>query len=151
MLTSGLQAEFGLPNFKKLVPAEKSHLWIAACDILALFVFIWQVVAESLGGPADSATALDPLASVRLWLATTLRPTCTFVIIAMALLHVRLARPVDFGKSHCLIWGPGLLLLIISTGVAGIYSMLLLLCLLTLLRFVQVFLLAQISRASLLE
>lgn len=103
------------------MPAEKTHLWIAACDILALGVFIWQVVAESLGGPTNSATALDALAAVRLWFASTIRATCIFVIIAMTLLHVRLARPVDFGKFHWLIWGPGLLLIITSTAVAGEY------------------------------
>lgn len=121
MLTAGLQSEFGLPNFKKLVPAEKAHLWIAACDILALVGFLWQVIAESLGGPSNSATAFDALSAVRLWFASTLRATCIFVIITMTLLHVRLARPVDFGKSHWLIWGPGLLLTVTSTVVAGEY------------------------------
>ena len=114
-----MQAEFGLPNFKKLVPADKTHLWIAGCDLLALFVFVWQVITESLGGPTNYAAGLDPLATVRLWFASTIRATCVFVIIAMTLLHVRLARPVDFGKSHWLIWGPGLLLIFTSTAVAG--------------------------------
>ena len=103
------------------MPAEKSHLWLAGCDIFVLGVFIWEVIAESIGGPSDSAAALDGLAAARLWLASTLRTTCIFVVIGMTLLHVRLARPVDFGKSHCLIWGPGLLLIITSTVVAGKY------------------------------
>ena len=124
----GLQSEFGLPNFRKLAPADKTHLWIAACDILALVVFIWQVIIESLGGPTDYATGLDPLAAIRLWFAGTIRATCVFVIISMTLLHVRLARPVDFGKSHWLIWAPGLLLLITSTAVAGESLCLLILC-----------------------
>lgn len=119
VLTRVVQAEFGLPNFKKLVPADKTHLWIAACDILALIVFLWQVIAESLGGPSNSTTAVDALAAVRLWFASTVRATCVLIVIATTLLHVRLARPVDFGKSHWLIWGPGLLLVITSTGVAG--------------------------------
>ena len=101
------------------MPADKSHLWIAACDVLALVVFVWQVVAESLGGPSNYAVGLDPLATVRLWFASTIRATCVLVIIAMTLLHVRLARPVDFGKSHWLIWVPGLLLIFTSTVVAG--------------------------------
>lgn len=119
LLTEGLKSEFGLPNFKKLAPADKTHLWIAACDVLALVVFIWQVIDESLGGPTNYAAGLDALAAVRLWLAGTVRATCVFIIIAMTLLHVRLARPVDFGKSHWLIWAPGLLLIITSTIVAG--------------------------------
>lgn len=125
----GLQSEFGLPNFKKLAPADKTHLWIAACDLLALVIFIWQVVAESLGGPTDYAVGLDPLASVRLWFASTIRATCIFVIIAVTLLHVRLARPIDFGKFHWLIWAPGLLLVITSTAIAGKYLYLLFLLL----------------------
>lgn len=101
------------------MPADKAHLWIAGCDVLALVVFVWQVIAESLGGPANYAAGLDPLATVRLWFASTIRATCILVIIAMSLLHVRLARPVDFGKSHWLIWGPGALLIFTSTTVAG--------------------------------
>lgn len=114
-----LQSDFGLLNFKTLAPADKSHLWIAACDVLALVVFIWQVIAESLGGPTDYAAGLHSLAAARLWFASTIRITCVLVIIAMTLLHVRLARPVDFGKSHWLIWVPGLSLIITSTAVAG--------------------------------
>lgn len=102
-----------------MAPADKAHLWIAVCDVLALIVFIWQVIAESLGGPVDSATGLDSLATIRLWFASTVRATCVMIIIAMTLLHVRLARPVDFGKSHWLIWAPGLLFIITSTGIAG--------------------------------
>lgn len=65
----------------------------------------------------------------------------------MTLLHVRLARPVDFGKTHWLIWAPGLLLIITSTAVAGKCSYL------VLLRFwpsrsVQASSLELISRAS---
>lgn len=101
------------------MPADKTHLWIAACDVLALVVFVWQVIAESLGGPTNYAVGLDPLATVRLWFASTVRATCVFVIFSLTLLHVRLARPVDFGKSHWLIWGPGLLLIFTSTAVAG--------------------------------
>ena len=104
-----------------MTPADKTHIWIAACDLLALAVFLWQVIAESLGGPADYAAGLDPLAAARLWFASTIRTTCVFVIIATTLLHVRLARPVDFGKAHWLIWAPGLLLIITSTTVAGKY------------------------------
>lgn len=102
-----------------MAPADKSHLWIAACDVLALIVFTWQVIAESLGGPTNYAAGLDPLATARLWLASTVRATCIFVIIATTLLHVRLARPIDFGRFHWLIWGPGLLLIVTSTIIAG--------------------------------
>jgi len=102
-----------------LAPADKTHLWIAACDLLALIVFTWQVIAESLGGPTNYAAGLDPLAAIRLWFASTIRATCVFVIIATSLFRVRLARPVDFGKSHWLIWGPVLLLIVSSTTVAG--------------------------------
>lgn len=104
-----------------MAPADKAHLWLAACDLLALVVFLWQVVSETMGGVSSFGVANDPLAAVRLWLANTLRITCFSVIIGITLLHVRLGRPVAFGFSHYLIWGPVLILVVTSTAVAGMF------------------------------
>ncbi|KAJ7853858.1 hypothetical protein B0H13DRAFT_2673514 [Mycena leptocephala] len=64
-------AEFGLPNFRSLSPADKSHIWLAGLDVLALALFIWQTINEYTGGPSDAAAALDPASSLRLWIAMT--------------------------------------------------------------------------------
>ncbi|KAJ7482400.1 hypothetical protein B0H11DRAFT_2022803 [Mycena galericulata] len=115
-------AEFGLPNFRSLSPADKSHIWLAGLDILALAVFIWQTINEYSGGPSDYATALDPASSLRLWLATTLRQTCLLIVAGLTLLHVRMGRSVSFGKKHWMLWTPTVLLVGTSTGIAVVLS-----------------------------
>ncbi|KAF9018214.1 hypothetical protein BDP27DRAFT_1355562 [Rhodocollybia butyracea] len=107
-------SEFGLPNFRSLTPADKSHVWLASLDLLALCLFIWQAVS--------SVVAQDPLPSVRLWLIMTVRQTCLLVVAGLTLLHVRLGRSVSFGKKHWMLWGPALILICTSTAVAGILS-----------------------------
>ncbi|KAE9409835.1 hypothetical protein BT96DRAFT_984191 [Gymnopus androsaceus JB14] len=69
-------AEFGLPNFRSLSPADQSHVWLASLDILALAIFIWQAVSESTGGPTGLAISEQPLPTIRLWLIVTVRQTC---------------------------------------------------------------------------
>ncbi|THH29659.1 hypothetical protein EUX98_g4518 [Antrodiella citrinella] len=115
-------SEFGLPNFKTLSPADKSHIWLAACDVLALALFVWQAVAEHLGGPTGFAVATDPASAARLWLATTLRQVCLLIVASLTLLHVRLGRPVDFGGRHWMLWAPTLLLVVTSTALAGVLA-----------------------------
>ncbi|KAG1877487.1 hypothetical protein F4604DRAFT_1757834 [Suillus subluteus] len=72
-------SEFGLPdyNFRSLSSADKSHLWLASLDILALCVFIWQAFSEYYGGPAAYGEARDAASSARLWFALTIRQTYT--------------------------------------------------------------------------
>ncbi|KAJ7693928.1 hypothetical protein B0H17DRAFT_1199604 [Mycena rosella] len=115
-------AEFGLPNFRSLSPADKSHIWLAGLDILALALFIWQTINEYTGGPSDAATALDPASSLRLWIALTLRQTCLLIVAGLTLLHVRMGRSVSFGVKHWMLWTPAFLLVATSTGIAVVLS-----------------------------
>ncbi|KAI0082342.1 hypothetical protein K474DRAFT_499719 [Panus rudis PR-1116 ss-1] len=115
-------SEFGLPNFKSLSPADKSHIWLACCDLVALIIFVWQAASEYTGGPSDFAIAQDPASAVRLWLATTLRQSCLLIVASMTLLHVRLGRPVSFGGKHWMIWAPTLVLAATSTALAGVFA-----------------------------
>ncbi|KAH8094952.1 hypothetical protein BXZ70DRAFT_347360 [Cristinia sonorae] len=115
-------SEFGLPNFKTLSPADKSHIWLASLDILALAIFVWQGITEYLGGPAGFAVATDPASAIRLWFATTLRQACLLIIASLTLLHVRLGRPVDFGGKHWMLWAPTVLLVATSTALAGVLA-----------------------------
>lgn len=115
-------SEFGLPNFGSLSPADKSHIWLASLDMIALAVFVWQAVSENLGGVADFATAHDPGAAARLWLSMTLRQACLFVIAGITLLHVRMGRPISFGAKHWVLWAPTLVLAVTSTAIAGVLA-----------------------------
>ncbi|KZT24588.1 hypothetical protein NEOLEDRAFT_1116320 [Neolentinus lepideus HHB14362 ss-1] len=115
-------SEFGLPNFGTLSPADKSHLWLASLDIVALAVFVWQAVSENLGGASDFTTAHDPSAAVRLWFSMTLRQACLLTISAITLLHVRMGRPVSFGAKHWVVWAPTMLLVVTSTAIAGVLA-----------------------------
>ena len=114
-----VKSEFGLPNFKTLSPADKSHLWLATCDIIALSIFIWQAIQEFLGGISGHGIVSDAGSAVRLWIATTLRQSCLLVIATLILVHVRLGQPVGFGAKHWMLWSPTLLLAVTSTGLAG--------------------------------
>ncbi|KAK7049701.1 hypothetical protein VNI00_005732 [Paramarasmius palmivorus] len=116
------KSEFGLPNFRSLSPADKGHLWLASLDLLALAVFVWQAISEATGGPTDYGNAQDPLASVRLWFALTLRQTCLCIIASITLLHVRLARSVSFGAKHWMVWGPTVVFVVTSTALAGVLT-----------------------------
>ncbi|KAH9479327.1 hypothetical protein JR316_0007917 [Psilocybe cubensis] len=116
-------AEFGLPTFRSLSPADKSHIWLASLDIVALAIFVWQVAVESTSGPTGGiALALNPGSAVRLWIAVTIRQTCLLFIAAVTLLHVRMAQSVSFGGRHWMLWAPTALFVITSTTVAGVLS-----------------------------
>lgn len=87
---------FGLAK-RKLSPAKKATLYIAAFDVLALAAFIWQAVVESLGtsvDPSDNAGS-----AARFWLAMTARQTCLLVVAALTLLYVRSGKTLTFGTS----------------------------------------------------
>lgn len=116
------QSEFGLPNFRTLSPADKSHIWLAACDILALAIFVWQAATEYLGGPSGFNVATDPASAIRLWVATTLRQSCLLIVASITLLHVRLGHPVAFGNKHWMLWAPTVLLAATSTALAGVLA-----------------------------
>lgn len=116
------QAEFGLPNFRKLSPADKAHVWLASLDMAALAIFVWQVVNEARGGPSGLASASDTTSSIRLWTILTIRQTMLFVIVVLTLVHVRLGRPISFGRKHWVLWAPSLVLVITSTAMTAIFS-----------------------------
>ena len=120
--TNLLQSEFGLPSFRTLTPADKSHLWLVSFDILALVLFLWQAINESLGRASDYADAQDANSAVRLWLAMSVRQTCLLVVSCTALLHVRMGHSVSLGAMHWIVWTPTLLFAIISTVVAGVLA-----------------------------
>ncbi|KAI0751042.1 hypothetical protein C8Q80DRAFT_1307840 [Daedaleopsis nitida] len=115
-------SEFGLPNYRSISPADKSHLWLASCDLLALIVFTWQALSEYFGGAAGYSMVNDPASAARLWLAMTLRQTCLLVISGLTLLHVRMGRPVAFGGKHWMLWAPTLVLVATSTAIAGVLA-----------------------------
>ncbi|KAI0030891.1 hypothetical protein K488DRAFT_53236 [Vararia minispora EC-137] len=115
-------SEFGLPNFRSISAADKSHVWLAACDIVVLALFIWEALMQYYGSPAGYATASDVGSSVRIWLALSLRQTCLLVVSCLTLLHVRLGRPVAFGGRHWMLWAPMLVLVAFSTAIAGVVS-----------------------------
>ncbi|KAI0057558.1 hypothetical protein BV25DRAFT_1812280 [Artomyces pyxidatus] len=115
-------SEFGLPNFRSLSAADKSHVWLASCDILALAIFLWEAIMETLGGASGAQTASDPGSAARLWFALTLRQTCLLMVSAITLLHVRLGRPVSFGRKHWVIWAPMAVLVVTSTALAGVLA-----------------------------
>ncbi|KAG2105097.1 uncharacterized protein F5147DRAFT_754033 [Suillus discolor] len=117
-------SEFGLPdyNFRSLSSADKSHLWLASLDILALCVFIWQAFSEYYGGPASYGEAHDAASSARLWFALTIRQTCLFVVSALTLINIRMGRSVSFGSRHWMLWAPTLLLGLASTILSGFFA-----------------------------
>ncbi|KAJ7246534.1 hypothetical protein B0H12DRAFT_756810 [Mycena haematopus] len=111
-------SEFGLPNYRNLSPADKSHLWFASLDILALAFFVWESVNQYTGGASDASTAVDPASSLRLWITLTVRQTCLLLSVGLTLLHVRMGLSVSFGKKHWMLWAPTLVLVASSTGIA---------------------------------
>ncbi|KAL4076429.1 hypothetical protein V8B97DRAFT_1921875 [Scleroderma yunnanense] len=117
-------SEFGLPNynFRSLSAVDKSHLWLACLDLLALCVFIWQVSIEYFSGPVASVEARDAAASARFWFALTIRQSCLLVVSALTLLHIRMGRSVSFGAKQWMIWAPTLLLVLTSTALAGVLA-----------------------------
>ncbi|KAJ6515445.1 hypothetical protein C8R45DRAFT_209332 [Mycena sanguinolenta] len=115
-------SEFGLPNYRTLNVADKSHLWFASLDILALAFFIWESIDQYTGGPSDASIAVAPGSSLRLWIALTVRQTCLLMSLGLALLHVRMGRSVSYGKKHWMLWAPTLVLVASSTGIAVVLS-----------------------------
>ncbi|EIW76327.1 hypothetical protein CONPUDRAFT_168889 [Coniophora puteana RWD-64-598 SS2] len=117
-------SEFGLPNFnfRSLSAADKSHLWLASLDLIALSVFIWQAATEYFGGPSNFGEAQSPAAAARLWFAMTIRQTCLLVLAGIMLVHVRMGRSVAYGKGQWSIWAPTLFLGVVSTATAGVLA-----------------------------
>ncbi|TDL29653.1 hypothetical protein BD410DRAFT_892912 [Rickenella mellea] len=114
--------EFGLPNFRPLSPADKSHIWLAIFDLLALVFFVWQAAVEFFNNSSDLDVASDSASAVRLWLAVTIRQTCLLFIAVITLFHVRMGRPVSFSSKHWMLWVPTFIVVVTSTTVAGIFS-----------------------------
>ncbi|KAF7294363.1 hypothetical protein HMN09_01165600 [Mycena chlorophos] len=115
-------SEFGLPNYRSLSSADQSHVWLAVLDIIALALFFWQAISEYLGGASGYATSLDPVSSMRLWIAMTLRQTCFLVVVGLTLLHLRLGRSVSFGAKNWMLATPTFVLIASSTGIAVVLS-----------------------------
>ncbi|KAH7907503.1 hypothetical protein BJ138DRAFT_1129128 [Hygrophoropsis aurantiaca] len=117
-------SEFGLPNynFRSLSSADKSHLWLASLDILALGVFIWQAMDEYMGGPSNFGEARDAASSARLWFALTIRQNCLLVVSGLTLIHIRMGRSVSFGAKHWMLWAPTMLLGLTSTALTGVLA-----------------------------
>ncbi|KAH7887332.1 hypothetical protein F5I97DRAFT_1805406 [Phlebopus sp. FC_14] len=117
-------SEFGLPNynFRSLSSADKSHLWLASLDLLALCAFIWQAVTEYKGGHANFAEARDAASSARLWFALTIRQSCLLVVSGLTLIHIRMGRSVSFGARHWMIWAPTMLLGATSTALSAVLA-----------------------------
>jgi hypothetical protein len=105
-----------------LTPADKSYVWLVACDLLALVLFIWQTVYETTNAHTDIGAEISIGGASRLWLALTLRQTCLFVVAGLTLLHVRLGRPVSFGKKHWKLAVPTGFLVITSTTIAAVLA-----------------------------
>jgi hypothetical protein len=116
------QSEFGLPNFRSLSTADKSHVWLASLDILALASFMWQAGSDSIIGPSLLADVSDPLSSARLWFALTARQTCLLIVATFTLLRVRSGQPVSFGSKHWMLWAPTLGLAVLATSMAAVFS-----------------------------
>ncbi|KAH6914759.1 hypothetical protein BKA70DRAFT_1510260 [Coprinopsis sp. MPI-PUGE-AT-0042] len=98
-------AEFGLPAFGSLSPADKGHIWLASLDLVALIVFVWHVVAEATSGPTGAALAQDPLSTTRV-------VVCPHRWVA----HFLLARSIGCSGP------PVALLAITSTALAGVLA-----------------------------
>ncbi|TFY82700.1 hypothetical protein EWM64_g1313, partial [Hericium alpestre] len=115
-------SEFGLPNFRSISASDKSHVWLAFCDLLALTIFVWEAVEQYLGSASGFQTASDPASATRLWFALTLRQTCLLVVSGITLLHVRMGRSVSFGAKHWILWAPMLVFVVTSTALAGVLA-----------------------------
>lgn len=122
LISYPVQAEFGLPNFRSLSCSDKSHIWLASLDLLAVAIFIWQTVNEVFGGPTGFSNADDSASSVRVWFLMTIRQTCLLIITAVTLMNVRMGRPASFGRRQWMLWAPTLLLAVTSTVLAGVIS-----------------------------
>ncbi|KAH8118462.1 hypothetical protein DFH11DRAFT_1502630 [Phellopilus nigrolimitatus] len=112
----------GPSKSRTLSPADKVHVWLALCDLLALVFFSWEVVEESLGGPSDRSVASDPASSVRLWVSLTVRQTCLLVVAAATLIYVRKGKPISFGAKQWTIWVPTLVIAVTSAALAGVMA-----------------------------
>ncbi|KAG6861574.1 hypothetical protein C0995_014870 [Termitomyces sp. Mi166 len=117
-----LQAEFGLPRFRSLSVADKSHIWLASLDIVVLVIFVWQAINEATGGPSEFANAFDPASAVRIWFTMTVRQSYLLFVASITLLHIRMGRPVSFGAKHWMLWAPTVLFVVTSTSIAGVIS-----------------------------
>jgi len=101
-----------------LPPADKSYVWLALCDVLAVSLFVWEAFsqwADSKSGTGASATSFRAGSAARFWIALTFRQTCFLVVSTLIVIHVRLRRSVSFGLVHWFLWVPLALLASVST------------------------------------
>lgn len=112
---------FGLPNFGSLSPADKSHIYFACIDLLALGVFVWQVAVEQ-SAPASINLAEDPASAARLWFATTARQTCLCIVLLIAVVQIRQGRTVTLGPYHTFLLVPSILVVAAATVAAAVFA-----------------------------
>jgi hypothetical protein len=113
-----LTFEFDGPSTHYLPPADKSYVWLALCDVLAVSLFVWEAFIQWVDSTSDtgaSATSFRAGSAARLWLALTFRQTCFLVVSALIVIHVRLRKSVSFGRVHWFLWVPLALLASVST------------------------------------
>ncbi|KZT42974.1 hypothetical protein SISSUDRAFT_1058109 [Sistotremastrum suecicum HHB10207 ss-3] len=115
-------SEFGLPNFRSMSITHKGHLWLSLFDLVALGLFIWEVLSENVADIPFSQDALDTGSSIRLCLALTIRQLCLAFIILLTLVHVRMGRTSSFGPWHVLLWSPVLVMAATSAVVSGLLA-----------------------------
>lgn len=116
------QSEFGLPNYRSLSAADKSHVWLALCDVVGLVLIVVEAVMQHNGSASGFESASDVGSSIRLWIAFTLRQTCLVVVSVLTLIHVRLGQPVNFGARYWMLWAPLVVLAVASTGIAAVVA-----------------------------
>jgi hypothetical protein len=110
-----------------LPTADKSYVWLAICDIVAVAVFVWEAFGQwfdssSEWSSAAASSGIRSRSAARLWLALTFRQTCFFIISALILVHVRRRKSVSFGCAHWFLWVPLLFLATVSTVAAGLFA-----------------------------
>ena len=117
-------------NSSSLPTADKSYVWLALCDIVAVAVFVWEAFNQWFDSSSEASSAAGAAASpgvrsrsaARLWLALTFRQTCFLIISALILVHVRRRKSVSFGCAHWFLWVPLLFLATVSTIAAGLFA-----------------------------
>ncbi|GAA5832130.1 hypothetical protein JCM11251_004250 [Rhodosporidiobolus azoricus] len=101
----------------RLKSAQRFTAYLAAVDIFAASILVWEAACAASGGTQLGNTQA---AASRIYLASTARPTLLLVVAVLSYANVVQGRQIALGKVDWIVWAPALVIYAAGAGLASI-------------------------------
>lgn len=108
-----------LPCKATFSPNDHAQICLGIFDVLSVLSFLVQAIYQYQHRMTISEVTISPFSAALLWIALTARQSCLVVILFISLLHIRLRRPISYGRTQAFLWAPSVALSAAGTGTAA--------------------------------